>query len=128
LHISAKLQEGICKMSCWLTEEFDGGGKLINVVQFQGGNWSFVNFRGVIDEPCNFRGGNCLFTLNYKINKNKKETILTVFKLFNATLERLFISLICHLMQNPFNLKALSIMKFNICENNGGSKDQTVNH
>jgi len=31
LHISAKLQ-GICKMWCWLTEEFDGVGKLINVV------------------------------------------------------------------------------------------------
>jgi len=27
---------GICKKSCWLTEEFDGRGKLINVVQFQG--------------------------------------------------------------------------------------------
>jgi len=26
-----------------------------------GGNWSFVNFRGVIDETYNFRG-NCLFT------------------------------------------------------------------
>ena len=23
-------------MSCWLTKEFDGGGKLINVVQFHG--------------------------------------------------------------------------------------------
>jgi len=46
LHISAKLQGGICKTSCWLTEEFDGGGKLINVVQFQRDNWSFVNFRG----------------------------------------------------------------------------------
>ena len=56
LHISAKLQGGICKTSCWLTEEFDGGGKLINVVQFQGGDWSFVNFRGVIDETYNFRG------------------------------------------------------------------------
>ena len=56
LHISAKLQGGICKTSCWLTEKFDGGGKLINVVQFQGGNWSFVNFRGVIDETYNFRG------------------------------------------------------------------------
>jgi len=43
-------------MSCWLTEEFDGGGKLINVVQFQGDNWSFVNFRGVIDETYNFMG------------------------------------------------------------------------
>jgi len=30
-------------------KEFDGGGKLINVVQFQGGNWSFVNVRGVIE-------------------------------------------------------------------------------
>jgi len=38
LHISAKLHGGICKTSCWLTEEFDGGGKLINVVQFQEGN------------------------------------------------------------------------------------------
>jgi len=25
---------GICKTSCWLIEEFDRGGKLINVVQF----------------------------------------------------------------------------------------------
>ena len=33
---NAKLQGGICKTSCWLTEEFDGEGKLINVVQFQG--------------------------------------------------------------------------------------------
>jgi len=41
-----KTSEGIYKMSCWLTEEFDGGGKLINVVQFQEGNWSFVNVRG----------------------------------------------------------------------------------
>ena len=56
LHISVKLQRSICKTSCWLTEEFDGGGKLINVVQFQGGNWSFVNFREVIDETYNFRG------------------------------------------------------------------------
>jgi len=62
LHISVKLRDGICKMSCWLTEEFDGGGKLINVVQFQGGNWSFVNFKSVIDETYNFMGGNCLFT------------------------------------------------------------------
>ena len=29
---------------------------MINVVQFQEGNWSFVNFRGVIDETYNFRG------------------------------------------------------------------------
>jgi len=36
LHISAKYQGGdIYKTSCWLTEEFDGGGKLTNVVQFQ---------------------------------------------------------------------------------------------
>jgi len=35
LQISAKLQGGICKSSCWLTEKFDRGGKLINVVQFQ---------------------------------------------------------------------------------------------
>jgi len=27
----------ICKTSYWLTEEFDGGGKLINIVQFHGG-------------------------------------------------------------------------------------------
>jgi hypothetical protein len=31
-----KTSGGICKTSCWLTEKFDGGGKLINVVQFQG--------------------------------------------------------------------------------------------
>jgi len=49
-----KTSGGICKTSCWLTEKFDRGGKLINVVQFQGGNWSFVNFRGVIDETYNF--------------------------------------------------------------------------
>jgi len=36
LHISAKLQRGICKTSCSVTKKFDGGGKLINVVQFQG--------------------------------------------------------------------------------------------
>jgi len=47
---------GICKTSCWLTEIFDGGGKLINVVQFQMGNWSFVNFRRIIDETHNFKG------------------------------------------------------------------------
>jgi len=39
-----------------LTEKFDGEGKLVNVMQFQEGNWSFVNFRGVIDETYNFRG------------------------------------------------------------------------
>jgi len=48
LNISAKLQGGICKTWCWLTEKFDGEGKLINVMQFQGvikilliseGNW-----------------------------------------------------------------------------------------
>jgi len=31
-----KTSGGICKTSCLLTEEFDGGGKLTNVVQFQG--------------------------------------------------------------------------------------------
>ncbi|RHN60458.1 hypothetical protein MtrunA17_Chr4g0026031 [Medicago truncatula] len=36
LHISAKLQGGICKTSCSLTEKFDGRGKLTNVVKFQG--------------------------------------------------------------------------------------------
>jgi len=36
LHISAKVQGVICKTSCSLTEKFDGGGKLINVVQFYG--------------------------------------------------------------------------------------------
>jgi len=56
LHISVKLQGGICKTSCWLTEKFDRWGKLIDVVQFQGGNWSFVNFKRVIDETYNFRG------------------------------------------------------------------------
>jgi len=35
LHISAKLQGGICKTSCSLTEKFDGMSKLINVVQFK---------------------------------------------------------------------------------------------
>jgi len=30
-----KTSGGICKTSCWLTEKFDRGGKLINVVQFQ---------------------------------------------------------------------------------------------
>jgi len=50
-----KTSGGICKTSCSLTEKFDRGDKLINVVQFQGGNWSFVNFRGVIDETYNFR-------------------------------------------------------------------------
>jgi len=39
-----------------LNEEFDGGSKLINIVQFQTVNWSFVNFKGVIDETYNFRG------------------------------------------------------------------------
>ena len=29
-----KTSGGICKMSCWLTEEFDENGKLISVVQF----------------------------------------------------------------------------------------------
>ena len=42
-------------MSCWLTKKFDGGGKLINIVQFQRGNWSFVNVREVINETYNFR-------------------------------------------------------------------------
>jgi len=56
LHTSAKLQGGICKTSYWLTENFDGWDKLINVVQFQKGNWSFVNVRRIIDETCNFKG------------------------------------------------------------------------
>jgi len=51
-----KTSGGICKTSCSLTEKFDGGGKLINVVQFQEGNWSFVDFKGVIDETYNFKG------------------------------------------------------------------------
>jgi len=41
-----KTSGGICKTSYWLIEEFDGGGKLINVVQFQGDNWCFVNCMG----------------------------------------------------------------------------------
>ena len=52
LHISAKFQGVFAKHH---VQKFDGGGKLINVVQFQGGNWSFVNFKGVIDETYNFR-------------------------------------------------------------------------
>jgi len=56
LHISAKLQGGICKTSCSLTEKFDGWGKLINIVQFQESNWCFVNFRELIDETYNFKG------------------------------------------------------------------------
>jgi len=39
-------------MWCWLTEEFNGWGKLINVVQFQGSNWQNLQFQG----------GNWLFT------------------------------------------------------------------
>jgi len=34
-----KTSGGICKTWCWLTIKVDGGGKLINVVQFHGGNW-----------------------------------------------------------------------------------------
>jgi len=34
-----KTSVGIYKRWYWLTEKFDGGGKLINIVQFQGGNW-----------------------------------------------------------------------------------------
>jgi len=56
LHISAKFQGVFDHNRKQLTEKFDGGGKLINVMQFQGGNWNFVNFRGVIDETYNFRG------------------------------------------------------------------------
>jgi len=36
LHINAKLYGGICKTSYSLTGKFDGGGKLVNIVQFQG--------------------------------------------------------------------------------------------
>jgi len=52
---------GICKTLCGLTEDFDGGGKLINVVQFQeiievllilGDNWRNLQFHR----------DNCLFT------------------------------------------------------------------
>jgi len=31
-----KTSGDICKTSCWLTEDFNGWGKLINVVSFQG--------------------------------------------------------------------------------------------
>jgi len=71
LHISAKLQGGICKTSCWLTEKFDGEGKLINVVQFQWGNWNFVNFRGVIDETHNFRR-----LIDYLLNKKLYHNVI----------------------------------------------------
>ena len=64
---------GICKTWCSLTDKFDGGGKLINVVQFQGDNWrnlqfqggnmtegvnwlTLCNFKGIIDETYNFGG------------------------------------------------------------------------
>ena len=61
LHISAKLQSDICKTSCWLTEEFDGGVNwltlcnfrgLIEVLLILGGNWRNLQFQG----------SNCLFT------------------------------------------------------------------
>jgi len=51
----------ICKTLYSLTKKFDRNGKLINVVKFQGGNWSFVNFKKIIGETYNF-GDNCLFT------------------------------------------------------------------
>jgi len=34
-----KTSGGICKTWCWLTEKFEGGGELINVVQSQESNW-----------------------------------------------------------------------------------------
>jgi len=43
-------------MLCWLTKEFDGGGKLINVVQFRGKTEVLLISGGVIDETYNFRG------------------------------------------------------------------------
>jgi len=56
LYISAKLQGDICKISCSLLEKFDGGGKLISVVQFQGVIEVLLISGGVIDETYNFRG------------------------------------------------------------------------
>ena len=105
LHISAKLEGGICKTSCSLTEKFNGGGKLINVVQFQGGNWSFVNVRGWIDETYNFKGViaylliKLMMILLLKTNDhlwNKNMTTYFKKKLPNTVAESLFPSSICN--------------------------------
>jgi len=37
-------------------KKIDGGGKLIYIMQFQGGNRSFVNVRRIIGETYNFKG------------------------------------------------------------------------
>jgi len=44
---------------------------MINVVQFQGGDWSFINFRGVIDKTYIFRGV-IAYLLNWKESKARK--------------------------------------------------------
>ena len=64
----------ICKTWCWLTKEFDGGSRLINVIQFQRDNWGFVNFKEVIDETYKFQKNNYLFT-HFLINS---QTILII--------------------------------------------------
>jgi len=49
------LSSGAFCTSCRLTKDFDRGDKLIDVVQFQRGNWNFVNFKKLINETYNFR-------------------------------------------------------------------------
>ena len=56
MHISAKLQEGFLQNVMLTNRRIYGGSKLINVVQFQKGNWSFVNIKKIIDETYDFKG------------------------------------------------------------------------
>jgi len=64
-YINFQVQGAFCKTSCWLTEEFDRGGKLINVVQFQGVIEVFVNVKEIIDETYNFEGVIPIYSWNF---------------------------------------------------------------
>jgi len=55
LHISAKFQGVFDHNRKQLTEKFNGGGKLINVMQFYGVIEVLLILRGVIDKTYNLR-------------------------------------------------------------------------
>jgi len=56
-------------------------------MQFQKGNWSFVNFMGVIDETYNFGGGIAylLVTRKNRKSKNKNTKKVVVYDQRNAS-------------------------------------------
>jgi len=53
IHVAVSCRQSNA-ISCWLTEKFDGGDKLINVWQYRRNFWSFTKFRKNFDENYNF--------------------------------------------------------------------------